>query len=160
MPSSFFARILRIFPRRKMHSQLNRQFSSRILSCLSTFLPAAARPHPPPSLPPSAKSPTDESFVHVEHPPSEEEEQQQEEQEQPEEDPNANRELVRREVFDSLDTVVCSEQVKRQLKSIAQWVQICRRHGEDPRKDWYNMVFQGNPGTGTVRSTSIIRSVY
>lgn len=60
------------------------------------------------------------------------------------------RDLLRKEALDSLETVICAEQVKRQLKAIAQWVQICRRHGEDPRKDWYNMVFQGNPGTGTL----------
>ncbi|EYE98556.1 protein GbpA [Aspergillus ruber CBS 135680] len=63
-------------------------------------------------------------------------------------DPQIIRDLLRKEALDSLETVICAEQVKRQLKAIAQWVQICRRHGEDPRKDWYNMVFQGNPGTG------------
>lgn len=152
MPTSFIRRVLRIFPRTKMHSPLNPKFSSRLVSCLSAFLPATARPHGQSSKPASgkasARSSSDESFVHVDYPSDEEGEEQQPEPEQPEEDPHTNRELVRREALESLETVVCSEQVKRQLKAIAQWVQICRRHGEDPRRDWYNMVFQGNPGTG------------
>lgn len=142
-----------------MHTPFNRQFPSRLLSCLTTILPAGARPHAArKSAPPSHKTASDDSFVHVEAPtPAEIEEQQSQQSEpepepepEPEEDPQMIRDLLRKEALDSLETVVCAEQVKRQLKAIAQWVQICRRHGEDPRKDWYNMVFQGNPGTGTL----------
>lgn len=134
-----------------MHPSINRHFSTRLLSCLTSFLPAGARGHAPRphSTKGSIKSVSDESFVHVEPPTPEEIEQEQAEETANAEDIlQANRDLVRREALDSLETIVCSEKVKRQLKAIAQWVQICRRHGEDPRRDWYNMVFEGNPGTG------------
>lgn len=135
-----------------MNPPLNRHFSTRLLSCLTSFLPAGSRGQAsrPRSRKGSIKSSSDESFVHVEPPTAEEMEQEnaQEQPASPEELLRANRDLARREALDSLETIVCSEQVKRQLKAIAQWVQICRRHGEDPRRDWYNMVFQGNPGTG------------
>lgn len=154
MTYSFLRQILRKLPRpriRMMNPPLNRHFSTRLLSCLTSFLPAGSRGQAsrPRSRKGSIKSISDESFVHVEPPTAEEMEQEQaQENTSPEELLRANRELARREALDSLETIVCSEQVKRQLKAIAQWVQICRRHGEDPRRDWYNMVFQGNPGTG------------
>ncbi|PYH92430.1 hypothetical protein BO71DRAFT_357464 [Aspergillus ellipticus CBS 707.79] len=50
--------------------------------------------------------------------------------------------------MDELDGLVGHDNVKRQLHGVQTWVQICRRHGRDPKSEWYNIAFLGNPGTG------------
>ncbi|RAK81338.1 protein GbpA [Aspergillus fijiensis CBS 313.89] len=59
-----------------------------------------------------------------------------------------DRETARQEALDELDSLVGHENVKRQLRGVQTWVQICRRHGRDPKNEWYNMACVGNPGTG------------
>ncbi|KAE8153370.1 P-loop containing nucleoside triphosphate hydrolase protein [Aspergillus avenaceus] len=59
-----------------------------------------------------------------------------------------SRETAQKEIVDELQNLVGLENVKRQLVGVQNWVQICRRHGREPRNEWYNIVFQGNPGTG------------
>ena len=59
-----------------------------------------------------------------------------------------NRETARQEVVHELDSLVGHDNVKRQLHGVQTWVQICRRHGRDPKNEWYNIAFLGNPGTG------------
>ncbi|KAF9895254.1 hypothetical protein FE257_000156 [Aspergillus nanangensis] len=61
---------------------------------------------------------------------------------------NLCREAASREVTDELENLVGHDNVKRQLVGVQSWVQICRRHGRDPCDEWYNIAFQGNPGTG------------
>ncbi|KAL4892811.1 hypothetical protein BDV59DRAFT_207993 [Aspergillus ambiguus] len=58
------------------------------------------------------------------------------------------REVAHREVAEELENLVGHENIKRQLNGVQSWVQICRRHGRDPRDEWYNIAFEGNPGTG------------
>ncbi|KAL5358556.1 hypothetical protein BJX96DRAFT_163828 [Aspergillus floccosus] len=58
------------------------------------------------------------------------------------------REAAHRDVTEELENLVGLENVKRQLNGVQSWIQICRRHGRDPRDEWYNIAFQGNPGTG------------
>ncbi|PYI03183.1 hypothetical protein BO78DRAFT_323557 [Aspergillus sclerotiicarbonarius CBS 121057] len=59
-----------------------------------------------------------------------------------------NRELARQEAVHELDSLVGHDNVKRQLHGVQTWVQICRRHGRDPKNEWYNIALLGNPGTG------------
>lgn len=59
-----------------------------------------------------------------------------------------SRETAQKELVDEIENLVGLENVKRQLLGVQNWVQICRRHGREPRNEWYNIVFQGNPGTG------------
>ncbi|OJZ90055.1 hypothetical protein ASPFODRAFT_58702 [Aspergillus luchuensis CBS 106.47] len=59
-----------------------------------------------------------------------------------------NRETAREEAVQELDSLVGHDNVKRQLHGVQTWVQICRRHGRDPKSEWYNIAFLGNPGTG------------
>ncbi|PYH47026.1 protein GbpA [Aspergillus saccharolyticus JOP 1030-1] len=87
-------------------------------------------------LPPSPP----ETPVMVEHP-------QQTAEERAERD-HQDRETARQEALDELDSLVGHENVKRQLRGVQTWVQICRRHGRDPKNEWYNMACVGNPGTG------------
>ncbi|THC93622.1 hypothetical protein EYZ11_006906 [Aspergillus tanneri] len=68
----------------------------------------------------------------------------------------SNREAARREVTDGMEKLVGHENVKRQLNGVQSYVQICRRHGRDPRSEWYNISMQGNPGTGK----SIVARMY
>ncbi|PWY80477.1 hypothetical protein BO70DRAFT_371406 [Aspergillus heteromorphus CBS 117.55] len=59
-----------------------------------------------------------------------------------------SRETAREEAISELDGLVGHDNVKRQLHGVQTWVQICRRHGRDPKGEWYNIAFLGQAGTG------------
>ncbi|GMG47085.1 unnamed protein product [Aspergillus oryzae var. brunneus] len=67
-----------------------------------------------------------------------------------------SRETAQKELVDEIENLVGLENVKRQLLGVQNWVQICRRHGREPRNEWYNIVFQGNPGTGELSTIARI----
>lgn len=60
----------------------------------------------------------------------------------------SNRDAAKKDVTDGIERLVGLDNVKRQLNGVQSYVQICRRHGRDPRSEWYNIAMQGNPGTG------------
>ncbi|PLB37494.1 protein GbpA [Aspergillus candidus] len=59
-----------------------------------------------------------------------------------------DREMVGQRATGEMSALVGLENVKRQLQGVQSWVQICRRHGRDPRNEGYSIALQGNPGTG------------
>ncbi|KAI9045973.1 protein GbpA [Aspergillus affinis] len=68
----------------------------------------------------------------------------------------SSRDAARKDVTDGMERLVGLDNVKRQLNGVQSYVQICRRHGRDPRSEWYNIAMQGNPGTGK----SIVARIY
>ncbi|KAF7128580.1 hypothetical protein CNMCM5793_003368 [Aspergillus hiratsukae] len=66
----------------------------------------------------------------------------------PEEELQARREIARRDAEDWLESLVGQDNVKRRLNEIQTWISICQRQGKDPKQEWYNIVLEGNEGTG------------
>lgn len=66
----------------------------------------------------------------------------------PEEELHARREIARSDAEDWLQSLVGQDNIKRRLNEIQTWITICQRQGKDPRQEWYNIVLEGNEGTG------------
>ncbi|OTB03033.1 hypothetical protein M426DRAFT_61032, partial [Hypoxylon sp. CI-4A] len=68
----------------------------------------------------------------------------------------ASQEWTRRKVFDDESNDIIDElmqlegmeEVKRQFLDIKSKVDVCKEQGRDLRRERFNVVFQGNPGTG------------
>jgi hypothetical protein len=52
------------------------------------------------------------------------------------------------DVIDELMRYEGLEEIKRQFLDIKTKVSICEKQGQDPKRERFNIVFQGNPGTG------------
>lgn len=52
------------------------------------------------------------------------------------------------EVIDELMNYQGMQAVKETFLAVKSHVDICKKQGRDPKLDRYNIVFQGNPGTG------------
>src|SRR5277367_2670162 len=52
------------------------------------------------------------------------------------------------EALDELMKLVGLEEVKEKLCAIQAKVTVCRKQRIDPKNERFNIVFQGNPGTG------------
>lgn len=55
---------------------------------------------------------------------------------------------AKNEAIDKLMALVGLEEVKRQVLAIRNKVEICKKQGADIKKERFNVIFQGNPGTG------------
>jgi hypothetical protein len=57
--------------------------------------------------------------------------------------------------IDELMDMIGLEEVKRQVLNIKAKVEVCKRQRVDLRSERFNIIFQGNPGTGL----SIIKAI-
>ncbi|KAE8444453.1 hypothetical protein EG329_000544 [Mollisiaceae sp. DMI_Dod_QoI] len=64
--------------------------------------------------------------------------------------------LAKQEVARGLERLVGLEQIKDQFRKISSQVEISKNQGIDPTRDRFNVIFQGNPGTVTGK-TSLAR---
>ncbi|GFG09602.1 hypothetical protein IFM61392_05971 [Aspergillus lentulus] len=77
----------------------------------------------------------------------------------PEEELQAHREIARSDVEDWLQSLVGQDNVKRRLNEIQTWISICQRQGKDPKQEWYNIVLEGNEGTGKTTVARIYANI-
>jgi DNA polymerase III delta prime subunit len=77
----------------------------------------------------------------------------------PEEELQARREIARRDAEDWLESLVGQDNVKRRLNEIQTWISICQAQGKDPKQEWYNIVLEGNEGTGKTTVARIYANI-
>lgn len=78
-----------------------------------------------------------------------------EEWERQKRDEDADNELI-----DELMELVGLEKVKEQVLAIKDKVEVYEKQGTDIKKERFNVIFQGNPGTGQPLSLFLLRSVH
>lgn len=59
------------------------------------------------------------------------------------------------EIIDQIMALVGLEKVKRQVLAIKDKVEICKKQETDLKKERFNIIFQGNPGTGKALFTFV-----
>lgn len=64
------------------------------------------------------------------------------------------------EAIDNLMVLVGLEKVKEQVLGIRDKVEVYKKQGADIKKERFNVIFQGNPGTGQSSSPFLLRSAY
>ncbi|PKX90018.1 uncharacterized protein P174DRAFT_424219 [Aspergillus novofumigatus IBT 16806] len=77
----------------------------------------------------------------------------------PEEELQAHREIARSDAEDWLQSLVGQDNVKRRLNEIQTWISICQKQGKDPKQEWYNIVLEGNEGTGKTTVARIYANI-
>ncbi|GIK06582.1 hypothetical protein Aspvir_002232 [Aspergillus viridinutans] len=77
----------------------------------------------------------------------------------PEKELQARREIARSDAEDWLQSLVGQDNIKRRLNEIQTWISICQRQGKDPKQEWYNIVLEGNEGTGKTTVARIYANI-
>ncbi|GIJ91072.1 hypothetical protein Asppvi_010037 [Aspergillus pseudoviridinutans] len=77
----------------------------------------------------------------------------------PEEELQARRQIAQSDAEDWLQSLVGQDNIKRRLNEIQTWISICQRQGKDPKQEWYNIVLEGNEGTGKTTVARIYANI-